>query len=119
MVWSCKTGHRESFGLARVRINEVWISKGRVSEGLLYCYSSELGMSISGLSPGLELSKTFHTIISREKQLTDGQTVRQATRQTQAGRERFCSFEQRKRKKERKDKERKVYSLVNCTCLVN
>ena len=31
MVWSCEVGHRESFGLARVWINEV-----RISKGLLY-----------------------------------------------------------------------------------
>ena len=31
MVWSCVVGHRESFRLARVQINKVWIS-----EGLLY-----------------------------------------------------------------------------------
>ena len=31
MVWTCEAGRRESFGLARVRINEV-----QISEGLLY-----------------------------------------------------------------------------------
>ena len=31
MVWACKAGRYESFGLARVQINEI-----QISEGLLY-----------------------------------------------------------------------------------